>query len=75
MITSQLCKISRNAEDTVLNLGYLAIKLPNCKPVDEKLARVESFDVKIVSGKKAVLESPQTPQTVKFFCFKILFCI
>ena len=53
--------------DTVLNLSYLAIKLPNVKSVDEKLPEVEprmshSFVLKIVSRKKLlkVLAPPQT---------------
>ena len=37
--------------DTILNFSYLAIKLPNFKPVDEKLLELElwvshSFDIK-----------------------------
>ena len=61
-----LFKISKNA-DTVLNISYLAVKLPNFKPVDEKLPELEpqvshSFDIKIVSQKKRlkVLVSTQT---------------
>ena len=66
MITYKLFKISKNA-DTVLNINYLAIKLPNFKPVNEKLLELEprvshSFDIKIVSRKKLlkVLASTQT---------------
>ena len=66
MITWKVFKISKNA-DMVLNVSYLAIKLPNSKPVDKKLPKLEprmshSFDIKIVSRKKLfkVLASPQT---------------
>ena len=66
VITWKLFKISKHA-DTVLNFSYLAIKLPNFKPVDEQLPELEprvshSFDIKIVSRKKLlkVLASPQT---------------
>ena len=59
-------RISKNT-DTVFNFCYLAIKLPNFKPVDEKLPKLEprvshSFDIKIVSRKKRlkVLAFPQT---------------
>ena len=44
--------------DTFLNFSYLAIKLPNFKPVDEKLPELEhrvshSFYIKIVSRTKS----------------------
>ena len=73
---------SKNA-DTVLNLTYLAIKLPNCKSVDEKLLQLEprvshSFDIKKNNLEKKAKKSfgvPSSPLPVKFFCFKISFCI
>ena len=53
----------------VLNFSYLAIKLPNFKPVDEKLPELEprvshSFDIKIVSSKTLlkVLAPPHPPK-------------
>ena len=64
MITLKVFKISKNA-DTVLNLSYLATKLPKFKSVDEKLPELElqvshSFAIKIISRKKflKVLVSP-----------------
>ena len=66
MITLKSLKVLQNA-DTVLNFSYLAIKLPNFKPVDEKLPELEprvshSLDIKMVSRKTLlkVLASPQT---------------
>ena len=65
MIIQNVFKISKTA-DTVLNFSYLAIKLPNFKPVDEKLPELEprvyhSFNIEIVSRKKLlkVLAPPQ----------------
>ena len=63
-----------------MNFRYLAIKLPNFKPIDEELTELEprvsrSFDIKIVSRKKAFESFPSNPLLVKLFCFKISFCI
>ena len=66
MITLKLFKILKTS-DTVLNFSYIAIKLPNFKPVNKKLPEMEprvsnSFDIKIVSRRKLlkVLAPPQT---------------
>ena len=40
MINLKVFKISKNA-DMVLNFSYLAIKMQNFKPVDEKLFELE----------------------------------
>ena len=62
----KIFKISKIA-DTVLNISYLAIKMPNFKPVEEKLLELKprvshSFDIKIFSRKKLlkVLAPTQT---------------
>ena len=62
-----------------MNFSYLVIKLPNVKSVDKKLPELEprvshSFDIKIVSRKK-LLKVSSSPLPVKFFCFKISFCV
>ena len=66
MIASKLFKILITT-DTILNFSYLAITLPNFKPVDKKLTELEprvshSFDTKLDSRKKLlkILSSPQT---------------
>ena len=81
MITCKLFKISKNA-DTVLNFSYLAIKLPNFETVHEKLPELEprvshSFDINISLEKilLKVMDVPRNPLPVKFFCFKISFCM
>ena len=63
---------------TVLNFSYLAIKLPNFKPVDEKLPKLEprmshSFDIKTVSRKnfKKFL-CPLKPTSGEMFLFQNL---
>ena len=79
--TQKVFKILENA-DTVLSFSYLAIKSPNFKTVGEKLPELESrvshsFDIILISRKKAFKSfgGPSSPLPVKFFCFKISFCI
>ena len=77
MITWKVFKIAKNA-DTVLNFNYLAIKVPDFKPVDKKLPELEhrvsrNFDIKIVSRKKLlkVLASSK-PISGEIFLFQNL---
>ena len=78
MITSKLFKILKNA-DTVLNISYLTIKLPNLKLVDEKLLELEprvchSFDIKTSLAKKTFKSFGvhSNPLPVKFFLYQNL---
>ena len=62
----------------VLNFSYLAIKLPNFKPVDEKLPGLEprvshSFDIKVVPRKKLLkVLAPLKPISGENFLFQNL---
>ena len=67
----------------VLHFCYLAIKLPNCKSVDEKLSRVgtsgvsRSFIIKIVSRKKLLKNfgTPSNSTSGEIFLFQNLRCV